>query len=190
MKAVFDAAQDARLRALGKRQQVRMAVLVALWSAALIGVWLWYIISSGRSLIDFTTVLVLVMLALPFLLFGAHKTLFGKSYYADVTAARYAQRMKNVGALGTRREFADAEIEVAVVTLKTDEKETIQLEFPEESVKANSIYYKPGDRVLKINGLKYPVKYPLDSVERILCPKCGSFMKEGKTRCGYCKTEL
>lgn len=190
MKDVFDPAQDARLRALGKRQQIRMAVLVALWSVALIGVWIYYILSTGRSLIDFTTVFVAVLLALPFLLFGAHKTLFGKSYYADVTDARYAQRMKNVGALGTRREFAEAEIEVAVVTLKTDEKETIRLEFSEESVKANSIYYKPGDRVLKINGLKFPVKYPLDSADRILCPKCGNFMKEGKTRCGYCRTEL
>ena len=190
MKTVFDSAQEVRLKALGKRQQIRVCIFTILWTIAVVGLWLWYILSSGRALTDFTSVFVLVLLSLPFLLFGVHKTLFGKSYYADVTDTRYDQRMKNVGALSTRREFADAEIEVAVITLKTDEKETIRLEFSEESVKANSIYYKTGDRIMKIKGLKFPIKCPLDSVDRILCPKCGNFMKEGKIRCGYCKTEL
>ncbi|MBE6560728.1 MAG: hypothetical protein E7662_06355 [Ruminococcaceae bacterium] len=190
MKTFFEPTLEAQLKSLGERRRLRTAIITALWSAAVIGVWIGFLLYSKRSVIDFTTVFVLILLALPFLLFGAHKTLFGKSYYATVTDARYAQRMKNMGTGGTRKEFREAEIEVAVITLKTDTGETVRMEFPEDSVRDKEIYYKSGDRVMKINGLKFPVKCPLDCVERILCPRCGHFMKTGLRSCGWCKTSL
>jgi len=190
MKTYLDPTLVKRLKKHGLRRCLRALIPALLWWAAVVTAWLCFQRYSDGGRTEVTATFVILLLILPFWPFGLLKKLIGTTYYAEVTGVRYAQQRKNSIFLPSRTEARNAEIEVAVVTLKTDSGDIKQLVFTEDGLFKKEMYYKPGDRVLKIHGLKFPIKCPLPEDEPTVCPRCGNFIRPEQDRCGWCRLKL
>jgi len=192
MEGKLDFRTEEKLRALSGRTVLRAALLTGLWDLFILGLWIGYALSQGRSLFEPTSALVALLMLLPFWPFHAHKVLFGKTYYATVKAAKvrdvYKTSMVGFGGRGFRSGGRINMTQVCTLTLSTDDGDMEWLEVYGKNAVYG--YYRAGDRVLKVKGLPYPVKCPISREAEFLCPRCGNYVSAGARRCSWCRAEI
>ena len=77
----FDRSVEARLIAIGTRRYYGVMLVTVAWIAAVISQWLFIMISENYSFASVQKYIPLVLCAIPFLPFTAHKVLFSKTFY-------------------------------------------------------------------------------------------------------------
>jgi len=201
-KSTFHPREERKLRALCRRKLIKAWALLALWYAAVMGGWGYMTVTMNRPMLGADTFVYLILLALPFFRpFRVHRILFAKTFYANVGQVKYTEDLKVVqGAVMRRgRTVARAyEREVVSVTFHGDNGERETIVYNEHNVRGDNCYYKYGDRVLVLKGLRYPVKVPLPETEKMLCPVCGIFLKDDAAdpydttprKCSWCGADF
>lgn len=184
----LDMHTEKRLIALGNKKFIKTLLLTIGWTAAVLYLWYLYVISFERSFTHPTCFAFPLLLILPYFPFQAHKILFGKTFYGRVMSAKYRMRRKWITL--TVAEMRNAEYQTADVRFVGRDGEIVQINYKQKSILAKNIYYKPDDYIFFVRGLRYPVRYPIPDDQEQICPSCGSFMKAGKRRCGWCKADF
>ncbi len=192
-KSTLHPREERKLKALCRRKLIKAWGFTVLWYAAVIAGWAYITVTMNRPVLDPGLIVYLALFILPFYPFRVHRTLFSKSFYANVGAVKYADDLKLVqGAVmrGGRTIARAYEREVLSVTFHGDNGDKITVLYNEHNVRADGGYYKFGDRVLVLKGLKYPVKVPLPEDERMICPVCGLFIPKGERHCSWCNADF
>ncbi len=189
-KSTLHPREERKLRALGRRKLIKAWILTILWYAAVMGGWAYITVRFNRSITHPGSFIFLFLLALPIYPLKIYRVLFAKSFYATVGEVKFSEAVKLVVGRVTIRQARNLEYEIVSVTFHGDNGEKQTITYKEANVRADNCYYKFGDRVLVLPGLKYPVKVPIPEKERMLCPVCGVFMKKGERRCSWCKANF
>lgn len=190
MKEYFDKDIENKLTALGNKKYCKALILTIAWIGLMMTAWIFFTIKSERSFDDPSNFIYPLLCVLPFFPFKVQSILMTKTFYATVASAKFSSKYKTVTGPMTWTQTKELEVLAAEVLFKGDNGEKYTVTYKEASVLANDIYYKQGDRVLVIRGLKYPVKYPIPDTEEYICPVCGNFIKVGKKSCGWCKADF
>ncbi len=189
-KPTLHTREERKLKALAKRKLIKAWVLTVLWYAAVIAGWAATVFYMRRPVTHPGSFIFMLMLVLPFYPLKAHTVLFGKTFYANVCDVRFGTVTKAAGGFLTIKQAKNLEREALFVTFNGDKGERKTVIYKEENIMMSGGYYKIGDRVLVLQGLKYPVKVPLPEDGKMLCPVCGMFTKEGKRKCGWCNADF
>lgn len=121
------------------------------------------------------------------LIAGLHRILFRKSWSGTITdiVADYHIRTKN---RGLTKKF------IVTLTIDCGEKEPVKFELLHEDMHGENKYYtkapyKVGDTVVFLRGLKYPLRYNVDTENTLslfVCPYCGDINKAERDTCYKC----
>ncbi len=121
------------------------------------------------------------------LIAGLHRILFRKSWSGTITDidADYHIRTKN---RGLTKKF------IVTLTIDCGEKEPVKFELLHEDMHGENKYYtkapyKVGDTVVFLRGLKYPLRYNVDTENTLslfVCPYCGDINKAERDTCYKC----
>lgn len=190
MKERFPPETERKLLALGNRRYFRVLTLTIGWILLVFAVWLYTAFRSERGFTSPSNFVFPLLWVLPFYPFRVQNTLRSKTFYANVVSAKYSSTFKALTGPMTWKQMREMEVSTADVVFDGDHGERLCVTYKERSVLANEIYYKPGDRVLVLRGLKYPVKYPIPDDAEYLCPVCGNFIKPARRRCPWCKANF
>ncbi len=190
-RSKLDPVEERTLFALSKRKVIKTWVLTLLWLAAVAGLWVYITVAMNRPVTHPGSFVFLLLLMLPFYPLRAHQVMFGKSFYATVGTADFVVKTKGAAGPTTFRQMTKLEYIAYAVTFYGEHGERKTVVYKEGSVHAKDGYYKQGDRVLVLAGLKFPVKCPMPTgSEKMLCPACGHELKEGQRHCGWCKADF
>ena len=190
MKERFPPETERKLLALGNRRDFRVLALTIGWILLVLAAWLYTAFHFARGFTSPSHFVFPLLWVLPFYPLRVQNTLCGKTFYANVVSAKYSSTYKALTGPMTWKQMREMEVSTADVVFDGDHGERLRNTYKERSVLANEIYYKPGDRVLVLRGLKYPVKYPIPDNAEYLCPVCGNFIKPGRRRCPWCKANF
>lgn len=180
--------EEKGLYILSRRIVKKNIIITSVWSAICLFMWITSIILFPFDKLISISVFILIVLLLPLRMLKVDKVLFDSSYRATVTDVDYITENNTVLVISFRTIRDNSDIVKAKVTCIREDGKKEVLIFEERKVMENDIYYKPGDTVLKLKGLKFPIKLPIDPRSRMLCPKCGSWVHPGACECGYCRS--
>ena len=190
MKERFPPETERKLLALGNRRYLRVLALTIGWILLVLAAWLYTAFHFARGFTSPSNFVFPLLWVLPFYPLRVQNTLCGKTFYANVVSAKYSSTYKALTGPMTWKQMREMEVSTADVVFDGDHGERLRVTYKERSVLANEIYYKPGDRVLVLRGLKYPVKCPIPDDAEYLCPVCGNFIKPGRRRCQWCRANF
>lgn len=156
----------------------------------MVGLWIFWTNRSGKLFTDPTGFVFVLGLRLPWYPIRVQRILLAKTYYADVTSVKDVTKLKTVTGPMTYAQIRSLEEAYMHVTVRSDRGEMDTFFYKEKNIRKDGGYYHPGERVLVLGGFRFSVKCPLRENEPVLCPRCGSFLKAGATRCGSCRTSI
>ncbi len=186
----LDPNTERKLLKLGNKKYSKTLALTILWCVGILSVGAVWTILSERPINSPSNFIYPMLCILPFYPFKVHKLLRTRTFYGKVKSAKYSSRYKTTTGPITWNQAKELEVLTAEVVFRGDHGEKFVTTYKESSVLSKEIYYKQDDRVLVIQGLKYPVKLPIPEDAEYLCPVCGNFIKPGKKRCGWCKSDF
>ena len=150
--------------------------------------WIVWILKSQRSLADIRTYLPLILCAVPFWPFSAHKILFSKSFYATVA---YTSNQAQLDTIKKHYSLHYPDLDdMLEVTYRKDDGKKITLVYKKDKYLEEGLHYDEGDRVFFARGLKYPMEFPLPEGKDFKCPFCGRTVTAGSRVCSRCKTDF
>ena len=179
---------EAFFRAFDRRERIRYAAKIALWIAADLAVWFLYSRKTGRPMLSPSAVVFTALLVLPYRPFRWIDPLLRPTYYGEIAAADVKRDLVASAGFrfsGTGRRYRERSR--LLVRAKTGGTEEIFYRA------GTHLPYAPGERVLRLGALKYPVPCSFDEDERIFCPRCGyRNLPEGlaDSRCRGCRAKL
>ena len=180
--------EEKALCALSQRIVRKNVIITSVWSAICLSLWITSIILFPLDKLISISVFILIVLLLPLKLLKVDKVLLDSTYRATVIGTDYITESNTVLVISFRTVRDNSDIVKAKITCKREDGKEKVFIFDERKVMENDIYYKPGDTILKLKGLKYPVKLPIDESSKMLCPKCGSWVYPDIGECGYCRS--
>ncbi len=197
-KSTLSPREERKLKALCKRRLIKVWALALLWYGVVLGGWAYMIFAMNRPFNHPSSFIYVLLLALPVYPFKIHRKLFGKCFYANVGTVTFSESVKVVTGPITIRQARTLEYEVVTVTFLGDNGEKRVIPYKEHNIRANDCYYKFGDRVYVLHGLKFPVKVPMPEEKEMACPVCGIFLKDDaadpydKTprKCSWCGADF
>lgn len=173
---------------LDRRERLRGAVRIVLWVLADLALWYFYSEKTGRPMLSPSGVGFTALLVLPYRPFRWIDPLFRPTYYGEVSITDVKREIAASPGWYFRGTGRNArERPRLVLRAKTGGQEEIFYRG------GTHLPYKPGDRVLRLGALKYPVPCSFDEDERIFCPRCGYYnLPEGirDARCRGCRAKL
>ena len=188
MNEYLDKKTESRLIALGNKKYYRTLALTVGWIALVVVLWLAVMLVSELSFATLPYYIPLVLCALPFFPFSAHKVLFQKTFYATVDYTVNTTQFQQLKEAYVH-DRPDT-VEVLEVKFKKDDGKLLNLVWRKKSYVMEGLHYNSGDRVIFVRGLKYPFKFPADaSVERT-CAVCGRTVGIGDRVCKRCGFDL
>ncbi len=190
MKEHLSPETERKLISLGNRKYFRALFLTVGWIMLMIVLWIITALKWNRSFTSPSNFVYPVLCVLPFFPFKVYKILMTKTFYGNVASAKFSNAYKTTTGPITWNQAKELDILTADVVFMGENGAKFAVTYKEESVLAHELYYKQGDRVLVIRGLKYPVKVPIPETEEHICPVCGNFIKVGKKRCQWCKSDF
>ena len=145
---------EKQYRELSRRQVRKKAVPALVWILLDLVCWILYVVLSGKSLTHPSAIFFTILLVLPFYPFRIHLLLWQETFYGTIADLRYERMMVTDWTSKTNRRFKDA----FVLYIRTDEGITEKQCFIHNDDIKKCAYYKKDDRVLKLKGVKFPVK--------------------------------
>ena len=143
--------------------------------------------SETRYPVMGVVMIMVVGFVLSCLVAGLHRILFRKSWSGTITEidADYHIRTKNKG-------FTKKLI--VILTIDCGEKTPRKFELLHENMDGENKYfteapYKVGDTVVFLRGMKYPMRYNIDTEDTLtlfICPYCGDINKAERDTCYHC----
>ena len=191
----------AALIARGRKEIAVASELTALWCAQVAVLTVWYSRRAARSWTDLRAYIPLLLLILPFYPFRVQRTLRGRTGYCTVTKREHLSRIRSDGlrtvagrgGYGRVSNSPSARTERTLrLTLTADDGRRETIDLPEDNVhvEKRETYYREGDRVYRVHGLRYPVRCPLAPDAPLLCPRCGRLLAPGRRECKPCRLSL
>ncbi len=192
MADYFDKSTEKKLLALGRKKYLKTLFLTIAWFLLVIALWVGITRATGRDLLEPSSCLYTLLLILPFYPLRVQRVLFTKTFYGKVGVVKMANQNKSITGLVTSAQIQkEMEEQGVLVQFNGDRGERYTVYYREQSILANhELYYQPGDRVLVIRGLRFPVKYPIPEDAPYVCPVCGHQIKIGHRNCGWCKADF
>ena len=187
MRPKLDPITEMKLRSLGNRRFAFVLTLTLLWFVVVIMGWIMLSSLFNRSTWSPSTMLTLILLVFPFWPCKAYRVLFAKTFYATVTSVKNTDHFFGPVMYFDFYEKRDRRCQIAsVVRFLGDDKEHHSQLYVDDAVTTSRCFYREGDRVFVIRGLRFPVQVPIPAEGEVLCPKCGCVLKNGKRRCMRC----
>ncbi|MBQ1981868.1 MAG: hypothetical protein II229_01410 [Clostridia bacterium] len=175
----LDRSVEARLIAIGTRRYYGVTLVTVAWIAAVISQWLFIMISENYSFASVQKYISLVLCAIPFLPFTAHKVLFSKTFYATVDHRIKCTQMRYLKGRDTK--------EALCIYFIKDNGKKLSVIYQLKDYVMEGLHCQDGDRVLFIRGLKYPLKFPKTDTAEFTCPVCGRTVRADSGTCKQCK---
>lgn len=189
MKERLDKRTEDKLIQIGRRKYIRAIVLTALWFVLVIFAWIYLTDKFNRSLTEPSSFVYPLLLVLPFYPFRVYEIFKTKTFYGEITTAKYGRRVRATGDFMTWKQANSMEEQFAEIVVMGDSGKSFTTKLTKGSILHDEIFYKPGDRVLVVRGLKYPIKCPIPKDEEYICPSCGNFVHAGRCSCSWCKSD-
>ncbi len=181
---------ERRLIALGNRKYCTALILTVGWIVLMLALWVLSDLYWGRPFLSAYNLAFPALCILPFFPFKVQRILRMKTFYGEVVSAKFSTVYKSP--IGLPSVWSTKELDLPAGTFVFRGKNGMEYAatYTKDSVLAHELYYKQGDRVFVIRGLKYPVKIPIPEAQEYLCPACGNFIKPGKRRCAWCRSDF
>ena len=189
MKERLDKRTEDKLIQIGRKKYITAIVLTALWFVLVIFAWIYLTDKFNRSLTEPSSFVYPLLLVLPFYPFRVYEIFKTKTFYGEITTAKYGRRVRATGDFMTWKQANSMEEQFAEIVVMGDSGKSFTTKLTKGSILHDEIFYKPGDRVFVVRGLKYPIKCPIPTDEEYICPSCGNFVQAGRRRCSWCKTD-
>lgn len=141
-------------RKLSRRQVLKKLIPAVCWFVLDLACWFAYAAVSGKPVTHPGSIFFTILLILPFYPFRIHLLLWQETFYGTVADLRYERKMITDWTAKTNRRYKD----VFVLYIRTDEGLTEKLYFITNDDIRKCAYYRKDDRVLKLKGVKFPVK--------------------------------
>ena len=185
MNEHLDSSIEAKLLAIGNKRYHKAMILTWAWIAVVIVGWLFWMIWKSRAFSLVPNYLPLILCALPFFPFRAHKILFAKTFYATIDHTvndTQFQQLKEAY-FKNRPDTKD----VFILKLKKDNGALTTLTYEKKNDIMDGLHYTEGMRVLLVRGLNYPIPLPITDTTKRTCPRCGRTVDVGETTCSRCQ---
>ncbi|MBP3368307.1 MAG: hypothetical protein J6L71_02625 [Clostridia bacterium] len=189
MKERLDKRTEDKLIQIGRKKYITAIVLTTLWFVLVIFAWIYLTDKFNRSLTEPSSFVYPLLLVLPFYPFRVYELFKTKTFYGEITTAKYGRRVRATGDFMTWKQANSMEEQFAEIVVMGDSGKSFATKYKKGSILHDEIFYKPGDRVFVVRGLKYPIKCPIPKDEEYICPSCGNFVHAGRRRCSWCKTD-
>ena len=153
-KTYLPPATEEEYRKLSRRQVLKKLIPAVFWIVLDLVCWFSYAAVSGKPVTHPGSIFFTILLILPFYPFRIHLLLWQETFYGTVADLRYERKMITDWTAKTNRRYKD----VFVLYIRTDEGITEKLYFITNDDIRKCAYYRKDDRVLKLKGVKFPVK--------------------------------
>lgn len=176
-----------QIRAFSRRRILKSVLLTVAWEAVIIILWCLYSIKTDTPLTSPGSFAWTILLLFPILIGKVHKIWFDNAFTGTVTDVREVNRLVQNpfrGRIGA--EYRD----VIDIIVKTDRGTSEILHFEEHEQIRNSVFYREGDRIVKIRGAFYPLNLTNTRAKECFCPMCAHFTDYHETKCGWCRAKL
>lgn len=181
-----------------RQKYTRFAIKCAVWDAAVLIMEVSFLYRRAVSLRGhgFAVTLAVVLLVLPFIIFGGIKMLFDRSWEGKVIllevknarrsgSPKFSGVGRAQGRLVSRVGRGYISYYSCEIYVETDDGKTYT--YLHEVGNPEKLIYKVGDRVKKVKGLPHPVN--VTSKERE-CAVCGGLNPMDSHECGFCGYSL
>ena len=188
MNKYLDKNTERKLISLGNKRFYKVLALTVAWIVFVIAGFIMFVINEERSFADLHNYIILLLCILPFFPFGAHKTLFSKTFYATVAYTVNETQFDTLrqAYVSNRPEV----VNVLEVTYEKDNGKKLTLAYKKDKYLVEGLHYDEGDRVFFARGLKYPMEFPLPEGKEFKCPVCGRTVNPDEKVCSRCKTDF
>ncbi len=185
-KNKFNMPQDIRdypKKWAAKRIVPCLCIFLALFAV----IWLWGDKIVTTQLIGARVLVYLVLLAIPFVIFGVPHKLIDKTYFAEVTKV-WVETTNTKDAYAVRHSSGYYTINTVYMIIKRDDgKEKLVTAYKCRANKHQKLdQFKEGDTVFHLYGTKHFIKLPSDGEQTVQCPVCNTTNNIEHKKCRDC----